>query len=176
MDEINIYIATSAVSAFNQDIAGHFIIELLADGIPSTYPPPGKASFIYRNRKDDQGSTPQSLAAMLLTNAVVLLSKVITYKHLHPPENITVYLDKWTAAPFVNGWFTKWVRNGYARKDGQPISQAELWKGLNETLERSGFEFVFSSEHSSYYNLMHEEASKALIEMQETAENPREEG
>lgn len=166
MDETNIYIAVTGNGPARQHIAGQFIVEIVRNEITFTYPTIDKDTFIYA-----EAQTPARLTAMLLTNAIIVLNKLILYNQMPIPESVSVFIDKPAADPFIKKWYERWYEDNYIRKDGKALEEAHVWEQLNGVIRNSSTEYRYYTDSHSYSNIMHGQARKYLADMLEKKNN-----
>lgn len=54
-----------------------------------------------------------------------------------PGQHVRVHLDStYVRNPFVNGWLTRWERNGWRRADGGDVLNRDLWERLGAEVGR----------------------------------------
>lgn len=147
-DQINVYVHTSGVHSFNQEIAGSYVVEYIHDGIPYTYPKEGQSTMIYQEK-----ATPERMTINLLTMAV---SKIRYFlDHSEGIDCITIYLDHTAARAFINGWPKKWERDNYMTAHGVQIKNQSAWERYNEYMHKlDDVEVYFTTLADSYQALM----------------------
>ncbi len=155
MDKVNIFAATTIKGPSKQAAVGHFIIELIHDGVSHTYPPPGKDTFIYR-----ESTTATSLTIELFVNALYILPYIL--KKTSEVESITCWMDETAQGPFCNRWFDKWQKDGWLTAKGDPVKDREKWQQLVESMEKVSKRFIFTADHNSYRDLMQFQAKQEL--------------
>jgi hypothetical protein len=136
---------------------GYYIIEDLHNGIPITYPPPSKDTFLHREK-----TTARALTVELLSNAIYILPFILERYTQEEVESIEVYIDQNASGAFVNKWYEDWEASDWTTSSGKPVPDAEQWKKLIMLMKGMSQRFIFSSGHHSYRDLMHQEAEKEL--------------
>jgi ribonuclease HI len=65
---------------------------------------------------------------------------------------------------FKQGWMRNWLRNGWKNSKGQPVENQELWKQLNELMEKHRVEYIKVKGHSdNEFNNRCDELARAAI-------------
>ena len=142
MDEVNIYIMTSNKSPARVPTAGEYIIEVIRDGIPTTYPPPNKSVML------KEITTGRIMAAKLLGNALYILTKLSGIKC----DKAMVYIEPYNSAmPFLMDWLDKWQHDRWMDSKGDPIDDTYI--KLKEWIDKS-VPLTFKSCHHSYSDVL----------------------
>ncbi len=157
MDKINIFTATTIKGPAKQEAVGHYIIELIHEGKPLTYPPEGKDTFLYR-----ESITAVSLTTELLANALHILPHIIRRYTDGNIESISCWIEPPAAGPFCNRWYEKWQQDGWINSKGEPVKDSDKWQVLCEEMEKTAKSFIFAADYNSYRGIMQHQAEKEL--------------
>lgn len=156
MDKITIYIITTGRGGFKQRIAGEYIIEIIREDHTFTYPPLGKSTLMY-----SPSQSPPRLTAMLLTNAVMVLEKLIEHNRLEV-KDVDVFIDEASQSPFISKWYERWHENGYMNAQGNTVADSEIWESLNGAIRKTDIGYSYHTEPHSYTNIMTKQTQEEL--------------
>lgn len=155
-DQINVYVHTSGVHSFNQEIAGSYVVEYIKDGIPYTYPPEGKSTMLYAER-----ATPERVTINLLTRAVAVIRQYLD--KAKDIKSVTVYLDLIASRAFINNWPKRWEAEGYMSARHIEVKNREAWERYNEYMHKlDDVNICFTTLADSYQTLMIKQAQEEV--------------
>ncbi len=148
MDEVNIYITTTNKAPSKLPTAGEYIIEVIHEGEPITYPPQNKSTLLR------EITTGRIMVCKLLCNALYMLTKLTGLKYGH----INVYIEPYIAAqPIMHHWIDKWQQDGWRNSKGESIDDA--YKLTKEWIDKSA-PIKYYTAHHSYSDVMNRDLEK----------------
>mgnify|MGYP002623218441 CR=1 FL=1 len=135
------------------DTSARPVVTLFTDGACSGNPGPGGWAYILRHPASGQ-EKEQSGGSDLTTNNQMELTAVIEgLKALTAPARVNVVTDSTYVAKGCREWLPGWKRNGWRRKEGRsfkPLKNAELWRTIDELLEKHEVRFSVVKGHSGH--------------------------
>ena len=122
-------------------------LTIYTDGACSGNPGPGGwgAILLYgEHRKELSGGEK------LTTNNRMEITAVIeALRRLKEPCKVKVYSDSaYVVNCFRQGWMHNWKRNGWKNSKGQPVENQELWKELDQLMDKHQVEYIKVKGHS----------------------------
>lgn len=131
MDEINLYIYSDIKS--NSTKAGSYIYILEMQTSKG-------AATLSSNPVDVEGLTGYQVELAAITAAL---------KRLTRQCRVNIYASNIVlTAALKEGWYKKWILNGYKHPNGQEISHINEWKTFIETLGNNTIGEVYKDEHT----------------------------
>lgn len=122
-------------------------VSLYTDGACSGNPGPGGygAVLLYRQcRRELSGGY-----AHTTNNRMELRGVIAGLQALREPCDVVIYSDSsYVVNAFAKGWLTSWQRQGWRRKDRQPVLNTDLWQELLQALQPHRHRFVWVKGHA----------------------------
>ena len=148
MDTVNIYIMTTNRCLKEIPTAGEYIIEVIRDGVPTTYPPPNKDTLL------KEITTGKVMINKLLCNALYILKYLTGLKYDHAD----VYMEPYIAAqPISLGWINKWQQDNWHDAKGNPVD--DTYRLVKDRIDNS-VPLTFHTGHHSYSDVMARDLEK----------------
>ena len=138
---VNIYIETSRRGPSEGKGKYIYVLEyMLKDGTP--YTKDGTETFEKINE-----------------NKLVLKAIIAAGKRLTKPCSIRIFTGcNHVLSTTHNGWHIEWQKNGWKKKNGQPINNAALWEELVTVLDKHAV--TYTKDEHSYRKWMREQLKK----------------
>lgn len=138
---VNIYIETSRRGPSKGPGKYMYILEyMLKDGTPYT--------------KDGIESFDCTFENELVLKAIIAAGKRIT-----KPSCIRIFTGcNHVLSTTHNGWHIEWQKNGWQKKNGEPIKNAALWEELVAVLDKHAV--TYTKDEHSYRKWMREQLKK----------------
>lgn len=138
---VNIYIETSRRGPSKGPGKYMYILEyMLKDGTP--YTKDGTETFEKINE-----------------NKLVLKAIIAAGKRLTKPCSIRIFTGcNHVLSTTHNGWHIEWQKNGWKKKNGQPINNAALWEELVTVLDKHAV--TYTKDAHSYKKWMQEQMNR----------------
>ena len=128
-------------------------VHLFTDGACSGNPGPGGWAYLLRHLasgKEMEGSGDQELTT---NNQMELEAAIQGLEALKRPCRVELYSDSTYVGKGITEWMTRWKSNGWQRKENGklvPVKNVELWKRLDEQLQRHQLTFTWVKGHSDH--------------------------
>jgi Ribonuclease HI len=104
------------------------------------------------------------------SNRTALLACIESFKRLKKECKVKVMINSRHITEAINSnAYLEWIRTGLNAKK-KPVINLELWKQLDQVMEKHTFEFKFT-EHTPYTSWMLHEVKNREIEYMEDEEN-----
>lgn len=138
---VNIYIETSRRGPSEGKGKYIYVLEyMLKDGTP--YTKDGTETFEKINE-----------------NKLVLKAIIAAGKRLTKPCSIRIFTGcNHVLSTTHNGWHIEWQKNGWKKKNGQPINNAALWEELVTVLDKHAV--TYTKDEHSYKKWMQEQMNR----------------
>ena len=140
-------------------------IHIFTDGSCLGNPGPGGygAVMIYNNhRKELSGGYFQTT-----NNRMELLAPIVALNALNEACQVEITTDSQYVKNGINQWIHNWRKNGWKTKDKKPVKNADLWKLLDEAVNRHDMNWHWVKGHSG-----HPENERCDDLAREAANNP----
>jgi ribonuclease HI len=111
-------------------------VEIYTDGACKGNPGPGGWGVLLRSgttRKELYGGEPSTT-----NNRMELMAVIQALEALKRPCAVTLYLDSQYVLKGITEWLPGWKAKGWKTASKQPVKNAELWRHLDELLQRGG--------------------------------------
>lgn len=110
------------------------------------------------NQKEIYGGEPNTTSNKMELTAVIQALKLIKTKK-YP---VKVYSDSAYIVDCMNqGWYYKWIQNGWKTKDGELVKNQDLWEWLISAKKVFNLSFVHVKGHSGI--LLNERADQLAV-------------
>lgn len=109
-------------------------VTIYTDGACSGNPGPGGwgAWLIYgKHAKELTGGMVETT-----NNQMELMAAIEGLKSLKNPCHVMLYTDSTYVKDGITKWIHNWKRNGWRTANRKPVKNADLWKALEEAVER----------------------------------------
>ncbi|MDR3110785.1 MAG: ribonuclease HI [Planctomycetaceae bacterium] len=126
---------------------------LFTDGACSGNPGPGGWGLILRHPKTGKEVERSGSEVMTTNNRMEMMAVIEGLKLLTRPTCVELVSDSKYVLQGLSEWMPKWKRNGWMRKEGRalkPVKNVELWKQLDELLQKHTFRFTHINGHSGH--------------------------
>ena len=139
-------------------------VQVITDGACLGNPGPGGWAAILRYRehkKEMWGSEPHTT-----NNRMELRAAIEALRALKEGCEAEVVTDSEYLKNGISTWIRGWKRNGWITKTGKPVVNQDLWKALDEQVERHHTAWTWTKGHASHEdnNRCDELASRAARE------------
>ena len=128
-------------------------VTLFTDGACRGNPGPGGWGYILKHpasgsEREDSGGEPETT-----NNRMELMGVISGLSALNKPTRVTVVTDSTYVAKGATEWRHGWKRNGWQRREKgrlKPVKNDDLWKRLDELLDRHDVRFEVVRGHSGH--------------------------
>jgi ribonuclease HI len=139
-------------------------VEIYTDGACSGNPGPGGwgAILLYGpHEKEISG-----FEAMTTNQRMELTAAIKALESLKRPCRVKLYSDSaYLINAFTQGWIENWRRNGWLNAQKKPVSNADLWRRLEDLAEIHEIQWIKVKGHSdNKYNNRCDALARAAIE------------
>lgn len=128
-------------------------VHLFTDGGCSGNPGPGGWAFILRHLPSDKEIEKSGGAPETTNNRMELEAVVQGLRTLKRPCHVELFTDSVYVGKGMTEWMPKWKANGWKRKEKgklAPVKNEELWKQLDEVLQRHRVKYTRVAGHSGH--------------------------
>lgn len=111
-------------------------VEIYTDGACKGNPGPGGWGVLLRSgstNKELYGGEPSTT-----NNRMELMAVIQALEALKRPCAVTLYLDSQYVLKGITEWLPGWKAKGWKTASKQPVKNAELWRHLDDLLQRGG--------------------------------------
>jgi ribonuclease HI len=123
-------------------------VQAITDGACLGNPGPGGWACILRygeHSKEMFGSEPRTT-----NNRMELQAAVEALRALKQSCEVEVVTDSEYLKNGITQWIHAWKRNGWKKKDRQPVLNQDLWQQLDEQVNRHKTTWVWTKGHASH--------------------------
>ncbi len=122
-------------------------VQIYTDGACSGNPGPGGYGAILkygiRSREISGGYR------LTTNNRMELMAIVKSLAELKKPCRVDLYSDsRYVVDAFNLGWVNSWIKNGWAKSDGSPVKNIDLWKKIIELSRPHKINWIWVKGHS----------------------------
>ena len=138
-------------------------VRIYTDGACEGNPGPGGIGFVILS---DEADIEFSQGYLQTTNnRMELLAAIAGLERLQEKTTVKIYSDsKYLVDAITQGWALEWRENGYIRKGGIRVPNADLWERLLPLIEKHGVLFSWVKGHAgNRYNERADHLSYAAI-------------
>ena len=127
-------------------------------------PSEGKGKYIYVLEYMLKDGTPYTKDGTetfekINENKLVLKAIIAAGKRLTKPCSIRIFTGcNHVLSTTHNGWHIEWQKNGWKKKNGQPINNAALWEELVTVLDKHAV--TYTKDEHSYKKWMQEQMNR----------------
>ncbi|MGL4494995.1 MAG: ribonuclease HI [Beijerinckiaceae bacterium] len=135
-------------------------VTIYTDGACSGNPGPGGwgvVMFYGDHRKELYGGE-----TMTTNNRMELMAAISALEVLKRPCTIDLHTDSQYVKNGITSWIHNWKRNGWRTADKKPVKNDELWKRLDEALNRHEVRWHWVKGHAGHE---HNERADALARL-----------
>jgi ribonuclease HI len=157
-------------SARNDD-AGRVMI--YTDGSAIRNPGPGgyAAVMLYGARRKEVCNGFR----LTTNNRMELMAALVGLEMLRRKCAVTIYTDsKYLRDAMMNGWLTRWLKNGWRTRDGTPVANMDLWTRLWAQTQKHDVKFEWVRGHAG--NAENERCDELATQMAARDDLPPDEG
>ena len=123
-------------------------VKLITDGACLGNPGPGGWAYILRygaHQKEDYGSEP-----LTTNNRMELRAALEGLRALKEPCEVEIVTDSQYLKNGITNWIRKWKLNGWRTAAKQPVINQDLWRSLDEQVQRHRTQWVWTKGHASH--------------------------
>lgn len=128
-------------------------VHLFTDGGCSGNPGPGGWAFILRHLKTGKEKEAAGAERETTNNRMELQAVISGLEALSRPCHVELFTDSVYVGKGLTEWISKWRSNGWRRREGSrwhPIKNDDLWKRLDELLQRHQIKYTRVAGHSGH--------------------------
>lgn len=137
-------------------------VVIYTDGACSGNPGPGGWGCILRWRgheKELNGGIGRTTNNIMELTAALKGLEILTR-----PSRVVIYTDSRYVKDGITSWIHRWKRNGWKTADKKPVKNEQLWRRLDELIERHEVEWKWVKGHSGdTYNERADQLARAGI-------------
>ena len=128
--------------------AGANVVEIFTDGACSGNPGPGGWGAILRWR----GTEKELCGGEILTtnNRMELMAAIQALESLKRDVQARLYTDSNYLKLGITQWIHSWKRNGWRTADKKAVKNDDLWKRLDEAIQRHSIEWHWVNGHAGH--------------------------
>lgn len=138
-------------------------LSIYTDGSAMPNPGAGGAAAIFI-KNDEIIKTIEHYGGEYTTNNKMELQAILkVYPHLSETENVTIFTDSLYVKNGLDSWVKEWEKNGWMKKDGNPVKNKEEWMQLldyKRAFPLVKIEWVKAHSDNKWNNLVDELAKK----------------
>ena len=123
-------------------------IDIFTDGACSGNPGPGGWGAILRvglHEKEISGGERATT-----NNRMELMAVIASLNALKQPSRVIVHTDSRYVIDGLTKWLPRWKANGWKTADKKPVKNAELWRALDEAVQRHEVAWRWVAGHSGH--------------------------
>jgi ribonuclease HI len=123
-------------------------VEIFTDGACRGNPGPGGWAAILRSdghEKEIFGGEPATT-----NNRMELTAAIKGLEALKKRSHVTLYTDSRYVMDGLQLWLPRWKANGWKTSDKKPVKNAELWRALDEAVQRHDVVWRWVQGHSGH--------------------------
>ena len=123
-------------------------VQLITDGACIGNPGPGGWAFILRynhHKKEGFGSAPKTT-----NNRMELMAAVRGLRAVKEPCEVEIVTDSEYLKNGITAWIYKWKRNGWRTASKQPVVNQDLWRAVDEQVNRHKTTWTWTKGHASH--------------------------
>ena len=129
-------------------------VHLFTDGACSGNPGPGGWAYILRHLRSGKEKEISGADRETTNNRMELTAVIRGLEALQRPCRVELFTDSQYVGKGLSEWMPKWKANGWTRGRGssnrQPLKNVELWKQLDEVIQRHQVTFSWVAGHSGH--------------------------
>lgn len=128
-------------------------VQLYTDGACSGNPGPGGWAFILRCSKTEKELERSDGDPETTNNRMELTAVIRGLEALKEPCEVTLFADSKYVLQGMSSWMAGWKKNGWKRREGKrlaPLKNAELWKRLDQLLEKHTVNYEHVKGHDGH--------------------------
>jgi ribonuclease HI len=125
-------------------VSGRVVIH--TDGACSGNPGPGGWGAVLRYNgtvKELKGGAP-----LTTNNQMELTAAIEALRALKRPCDVELHTDSQYLKNGLTSWIHSWKRNGWRTADRKPVKNAELWKALDDAVQRHRIDWRWVKGHA----------------------------
>ena len=109
-------------------------VEIFTDGACSGNPGPGGWGAVLRSGAHEKEISGGEAATT--NNRMELMAAIKALEALKGPSAVTLYTDSRYVMDGLTKWLPRWKANGWKTTDKKPVKNVELWRALDEAVQR----------------------------------------
>ena len=124
------------------------VVEIYTDGACRGNPGPGGWGAVLiagRHEKEIRGGEPETT-----NNRMELLAAIEALSALRRPCEVVLHTDSEYLRRGITEWLSNWKRNGWRTAAKKPVKNVELWKRLDQQLQRHSIKYTRVAGHSGH--------------------------
>ena len=128
-------------------------MQLFTDGACRGNPGPGGWGYILRHPGTGTEKEASGGATLTTNNQMELQGLISGLEALTRPSRVEVITDSTYVAKGSREWLPNWKANGWRRREGKsfkPVKNEELWRQLDELLQKHDVRFTSIRGHSGH--------------------------
>lgn len=123
-------------------------IEVYTDGACSGNPGPGGwGAVIRQNNKEETLSGGEPLTT---NNRMEMMAAIASLESFSTGVSLSLYTDSKYLKDGITKWIANWKRNGWLTADKKPVKNQDLWKRLEQALEKHQIEWHWIKGHDGH--------------------------
>lgn len=126
------------------------VVELYTDGACSGNPGPGGWAYILRHPSTGAQREAAGGDGQTTNNRMELQAVIEGLRALSRPSSVDLYSDSQYVLNGLNEWMAGWKKRGWKTAGKQPVKNVDLWKVLDELIERHTVRFHWVRGHNDH--------------------------
>lgn len=125
-------------------------VELYTDGACSGNPGPGGWGFILRHPASGSEIERSGAERATTNNRMELMAVIEGLAALTHPASVDLYSDSKYVLQGMSEWLEQWKARGWRTAAKRPVKNEELWRRLDELMERHEVRFHWIEGHAGH--------------------------
>ncbi|MEO0497615.1 MAG: ribonuclease HI [Pseudomonadota bacterium] len=121
-------------------------IEIWTDGACSGNPGPGGWGAILRSGEHEKELSGGEV--LTTNNRMELMAAIEALNAIKRPSDVTLWTDSTYVKGGITGWIAGWKRNGWRTSAKKPVKNEDLWRLLDEAVQRHRIEWRWVKGHA----------------------------
>ena len=123
-------------------------VDLFTDGACSGNPGPGGWGAILRSGAHEKELSGGEAATT--NNRMELTAVIEGLAALKGASGVTIHTDSRYVMDGATKWLKRWKANGWKTADKKPVANVELWRALDDALQRHDAKWIWVRGHSGH--------------------------
>ncbi|MEN0087746.1 MAG: ribonuclease HI [Pseudomonadota bacterium] len=123
-------------------------VEIWTDGACSGNPGPGGWGAILRSGEHEKELSGGEV--LTTNNRMELMAAIEALNALKRPSEVTLWTDSTYVKGGITGWIEGWKRNGWRTSAKKPVKNDDLWRILDEAVQRHQIEWRWVKGHAGH--------------------------
>jgi ribonuclease HI len=131
-----------------QPISPPIRVAIFTDGACSGNPGPGGWGALLRYNgieKELSGAEPDTT-----NNRMELMAAIVALESLKRPCHVDLTTDSQYVLTGITSWLPNWKARGWKTASKQPVKNEDLWKRLDEAVQRHSIEWFWVKGHAGH--------------------------